>query len=194
MMTNIERMNLHKAIDYATEKHKGQFRKGTARPYIIHPLETLSIVMECHPSATLAMAAVLHDVLEDTDTTYEEIVKEFGKDVADLVKSHSETKTENGVKLPWQVRKDRAIEELKVASLDTKLLVFADSLANLRAIDADYERLGNELFCRFNETKDRIRWFYEEKYDIFCELSDDIAGVASWKEEYLFHMNNVFND
>lgn len=81
---------LEKAIHFATAKHAGQLRKGTTTPYIVHPLETMNILRSMNADTNLLIAGLLHDTVEDTDTTVEEIAEVFGTDVADLVGGHSE--------------------------------------------------------------------------------------------------------
>lgn len=95
-----------KAIVFAAKAHSGSFRKGTTTPYIVHPMEASAIVATMTNDKIILAAAVLHDVVEDTNYTINDIVKEFGKDVARLVSAESEDKRDN---LPseatWKIRK-----------------------------------------------------------------------------------------
>ena len=88
---------LHDAIRFATEKHEGQFRKGTMMPYIVHPIETMQILHSMNSNAELLMAGVLHDTMEDADVSYVELELFFGETVANLVSAHSENK-----ELTWE--------------------------------------------------------------------------------------------
>ena len=102
---------LEKAIHFSTTKHAGQLRKGTTVPYIVHPLETMNILRTMNADTNLLIAGLLHDTVEDTDTTAEEIAEVFGTDVAALVNGHSEDKSKT-----WKERKTHAIKELAEAS------------------------------------------------------------------------------
>ena len=83
---------IEKAVLFATKAHAGAFRKGTNRPYILHPIEAMSIVMKFTEDEDVIAAAVLHDTLEDTSVTREQLEIEFGSRVATLVASVSEDK------------------------------------------------------------------------------------------------------
>jgi (p)ppGpp synthase/HD superfamily hydrolase len=156
---------LDKAITYATQKHKGQVRKGTTKPYITHPLETMSILNYMQADTNLLIAGVLHDVIEDTDGTYEEIEELFGQDVAELVGEHSEDKSKS-----WDERKQYAIDELKVAPIRVKMLVLADKVANLRSMCIDFKKCVYELWERFNAPWDKQAWYYSGIQDALSEL------------------------
>ena len=87
--------DLNRAIIFATERHAGQVRKGTDTPYIVHPLETMLILSNMQADLNVQSAGLLHDTVEDTDTTLEEIAALFGDDVASLVGHHSEDKSKS---------------------------------------------------------------------------------------------------
>jgi hypothetical protein len=107
----------------------------------------------------------LHDVIEDTDGTYEEIEELFGQDVAELVGEHSEDKSKS-----WDERKQYAIDELKVAPIRVKMLVLADKVANLRSMCIDFKKCGYELWERFNAPWDKQAWYYSGIQDALSEL------------------------
>lgn len=123
---------LNEAIMYATRMHKKTVRKGTDMPYIVHPLEVMHILELMHADKQLMAAGVLHDTVEDTKATIEDIEKRFGKDVAELVAAH----TEKDKSKPWKERKTEALDHLYDAPERVKMLVLADKLANIRAIPA----------------------------------------------------------
>ena len=147
---------LNEAIDFATEKHNGQFRKGTSRPYITHPLEVVQILEGMGADETLLIAGVLHDTLEDTDTTKEEIKERFGQAVVDLVCGHTEDKSQS-----WQERKENAIREVESANLQMKMLVLADKLSNISDMWRDHVEVGEHLWERFHAPKERQAWYYQ---------------------------------
>ena len=98
---------LEKSIHFATNHHAGQVRKGTHIPYIVHPLETMNILRSMNADTNLLIAGVLHDTIEDTEATHDDILDRFGTDVVTLVDSHSEDKSKT-----WEERKTHAIKEL----------------------------------------------------------------------------------
>lgn len=168
---------LDKAICFAVEHHAGQLRKGTNIPYITHPLEVMSILMRMNADIDLQIAGVLHDTVEDTDATVEEITELFGADVARLVAHHSENKS-----LSWLERKSYAISSLKAADRRLKMLVMADKLSNLRSIAADYKELGDELWKRFNAPMEKQSWYYSGVQDALWDIQfyEDTAD-AYWE-------------
>ena len=104
---------LDKAITFATKVHEGQLRKGTEIPYILHPLEAAAIVGTMTTDDEIISGAVLHDVVEDTDTTVEQIRGLFGDRVAELVASESEDKRENlSAQSTWKIRKQETLNHL----------------------------------------------------------------------------------
>ena len=109
---------LNQAILFATERHAGQLRKGTVLPYILHPLETMQILSNMQADINLQIAGLLHDTIEDTDTTAAEIAALFGDDVAALVNHHSEDKSKS-----WLERKTQALTALQTADDRLKMLV-----------------------------------------------------------------------
>lgn len=148
---------LEQAIFFAMEKHKGAVRKGTRRPYILHPLATLQILASMDADFNLMAAGVLHDTLEDTDTTLLELYEQFGTDIAALVNAHTEDKRGS-----WHERKLQNINNLTHASHREKMLVIADKVANMRDMEADYQKSGEELWLRFNAPKQQQAWYYTQ--------------------------------
>ncbi|MBQ3977942.1 MAG: bifunctional (p)ppGpp synthetase/guanosine-3',5'-bis(diphosphate) 3'-pyrophosphohydrolase, partial [Bacteroidales bacterium] len=134
---------LDRAIVFAVKAHAGTERRGKGFPYIVHPLEAMEIVSTITADQELLAAAVLHDTVEDTEVTEEQIRKEFGDRVASIVASESDT-FEEGVKEEdsWHVRKQAAIDRLASASRDAKIVALGDKLSNMRAIARDYAEKG----------------------------------------------------
>lgn len=179
---NTDNSRLEKAIIFATEQHSGQRRKGTTRPYILHPIETLEILNSMGADINLLIAGVLHDTVEDTDATEEQIRAEFGNDVAELVCAHSEDKSKS-----WRERKQHAINELEHADKRLKMLVMADKVSNLRSMLRDYKRIGNKLWERFNASVEKQAWYYSGIQDALFEMQfeEDCADVY-WEMVALF--------
>ena len=176
-MTKIEN-----ALIFATKAHAGKYRKGTDRPYIIHPIEVMSIVMHFTDDEDVLTAAVLHDTVEDTAVTIQRVEKEFGSRVAELVASVTEDKKR---KLPpeatWRARKWEMLFRMKKAERDVKIIWFADCLSNMRDIKMDYDRIGDDLWERFNQKDKELQsWYYRET----VKLLDD----------YYFEDDDLFRD
>ncbi len=155
------------AIRFATEKHSsvvnkdgtvGQLRKGSCLPYIVHPMEVWQILRNNNCSAKVQIAGLLHDTLEDTDTTPEEIKEKFGLEVLALVKSESEDKTKT-----WKERKQHTIDALAKDSIETMQVCCADKLSNCKAQLYDFKQIGDALFERFNKesTPELQAWYYK---------------------------------
>jgi myo-inositol-1(or 4)-monophosphatase len=181
---------LDKAIIYATNKHTGMVRKGTEIPFIVHPLEAVSIAAGITSDPEILAAVVLHDVVEDTTATLIEIETKFGKRVAALVASDSEDKMNN---LPpsesWKFRKEATIKSLQTAAIDEKIIVLADKLSNIRAIYRDQLRLGDMLWERFNQKDKKMHeWYYRSVAESITELSESVAY-----QEYCRLIGDVFD-
>lgn len=177
-------MNIHKAIIFATKAHKGQVRKGTDIPYVVHPMEVMQILTENRCSESVIVAGLLHDTLEDTSTTAEDIVTNFGQAIYELVKSESEDKSKT-----WQERKQATIDHLANASEEMQLICCADKLSNIKSIYADKLAVGEKVFDRFNASKDQIRWYYQE----VAKALTKIEGYPM-KRELEYFIAKVFSD
>lgn len=164
-----------KAIAFATKAHEGQVRKGTSRPYIVHPVEVGDIVAKMTDDEEVIAAAVLHDTIEDCDGVTEEVIrKEFGERVASMVAHESEDKTKS-----WRERKSTTIERLKVAPLELQYIGLADKLSNMRDIDRDYPIYGEELWNRFRmKDKNVIGWYYKE----IMKSLESLKGMEAYEE------------
>ena len=162
---------LDRAIEFAAVKHAGQKRKGTTIPYITHVIEAMEIVSRMTEDEEIRAAAVLHDTLEDTKTTKEELIEAFGLRVADLVAAESEDKRKD---LPeeetWLIRKTETIKHLKEASTEVKMLALGDKLSNIRAMTRDYRVIGEKLWQKFNVKGPKQQgWYYGALASIFGE-------------------------
>lgn len=169
---------LNEAILYATEKHSGQLRKGTNLPYIVHPMEVLNILIRMNAHEALLMAGILHDTVEDTDATIDEIAALFGEETAALVEAH----TEKNKELPWWERKLKSIEHLRTAPQDVKLLILADKLSNLRSMAHDYNNIGDRLWDRFCADKTMQAKYYGMSIEALADMSDDPDAAWAYKE------------
>lgn len=167
---------IQRAIVFATRAHEGQFRKGTTRPFIVHPLEVGKIVATMTDDEEIISAAILHDTIEDCEgVTQEEISKTFSTRVANLVAQESEDKSKT-----WMERKSATIERLGHVSREVQMIGLADKLSNMRDIDRDYPECGEELWNRFRmKDKNTIGWYYK---GILTALKDSMDGVPAYEE------------
>ena len=184
---------IEKAVAFATRTHAGSVRKGQDKPYLLHPLEAMTIVMRYTDDEDVLAAAVLHDTVEDTSVTVERLEKAFGPRVAGLVASVSEDKRKDrAAETTWLERKMETISHLKEASRDTKLICLGDKLSNLREMEEDYAEIDDELWERFNQKdKDMHAWYYREIYKILKEEFDESISPIEL-DEYAGIMDFVF--
>ena len=163
------------ALVYAARLHAKQIRKGTTIPYVSHLLSVASIVLEHGGNEVEAIAALLHDAIEDQGgtETREEIRRRFGDAVASIVDGC--TDAEVNPKPPWKERKEQYIARLSHASPSILLVSAADKLHNARAILGDYRALGENLWDRFNGGKEGTLWYYKSLVDAFKQAA---AGTA----------------
>ena len=167
---------IDKAIEFATEAHEGQFRKGTKRPYIVHPIEVGDIVAAMTKDEEVISAAILHDTIEDCKEVTKETISEcFSQRVADIVAQESEDKSKT-----WKERKGATIRHIKNARWEVQMIGLADKLSNMRDIDRDYPALGEELWNRFHmKDKNTIGWYYKGIRDA---LKEAYSGNAAYEE------------
>ncbi|MBQ7448333.1 MAG: HD domain-containing protein [Paludibacteraceae bacterium] len=168
---------LDRAIVFAVNAHHNTERRGKAFPYIVHPLEAVEIVATITPDQELLAAAALHDTVEDTDVTIDDIRQEFGDRIADIVFSESDQFADGiSEEDSWHDRKKTAIERLKNASYDAKIVAMGDKLSNMRAIQRDYATKGDELWKLFHaKNKADHEWHYRGLADSLSDLSDTFA-------------------
>lgn len=155
------------ALALAHELHAGQVRKGTAIPYVSHVLAVAGIVLDYGGDEDEAIAALLHDAVEDCGgaPVLADIRGRFGDRVADIVSACSDT--DQTPKPPWQARKEAYLDHLRAAPASVRLVSAADKLHNARAILADYREIGEALWSRFNATKAQTLWYYRALVDAF---------------------------
>ena len=181
---------LDKAIRFATEAHSGTERRGKGYPYIVHPLEAVSIVASITSDQELLAAAALHDTVEDTDVTVDLLRREFGDRVASLVEEESDVFTEGvSEEDSWHDRKQAAIDRLAAASRDAKIVALGDKLSNARAIYRDWMTVGDDIWNIFH-VKDKAshKWHYEGLAESLSELSDTFAY-----QEFAFLVKKIFS-
>jgi (p)ppGpp synthase/HD superfamily hydrolase len=156
---------LQRAFRYAAEKHDGQTRKQTAVPYLSHLMAVASLVLEAGGDEDMAIAALLHDVVEDCGgmPRLREIRKQFGARVANIVEGCTDSFGEP--KAEWIERKKDYLHEVKHADVETRLVSASDKLHNVRTILADYRKDGDAIWARFSGKKDGTLWYYRALSD-----------------------------
>jgi len=152
---------------FAAEKHSGQTRKASTIPYIAHLIGVASLVLEAGGDEDLAIAALLHDVVEDCGGApmLKEVRRRFGSRVAKVVDGCTDADTYP--KPPWRERKQKYIRHLKAADADTQLVSAADKLNNVRSILSDYRTIGESVWSRFNGGREGTLWYYRTLRDVF---------------------------
>lgn len=173
------------ALSLACELHRTQARKGTQIPYVAHLLGVASIALEHGASEDEAIAAVLHDAVEDQGgaPTLARIRRELGDAVADIVDGC--TDADVVPKPPWRARKEQYIAKIASKPRSTRLVSAADKLHNARAILADYRTHGEALWTRFNGGREGTLWYYRA---LAC------AFVAAERNALVDELGRVVNE
>ena len=190
-----------KALSFAIQAHMGQVRKSEPdKPMIMHPLGVGQLLESFGYDDNVVAAGYLHDVVEDTEYTIQDIEKEFGKDIATLVMSASEPNKS----LSWEERKKHTIEETKKLPLRNKLVICADKINNLEDLFLKFEKSGCRDFSTFKRGEESQKWYYTSMYEclisgedkdlpIFLRLKD-ILDKVFYKKEDLFLRDTIFVD
>jgi (p)ppGpp synthase/HD superfamily hydrolase len=170
------------AVEFAVRAHGDQVRKGTTIPYVSHLLGVAALVLEGGGDEDLAIAGLLHDVLEDTAATAAQVEKAFGPRVAAVVVGCSDTLQRP--KPPAIERKRLYLEHLEEANADTLLVSLADKLHNARTLLLDFRTEGPGVFERFKLSREETLWYYSELADTFCRLrpgapADELKRVVA---------------
>ena len=178
-----------KAVRFAFKAHEGQKRKdGSA--YILHPLEVSVIAGTMTNNPEVLSAAVLHDTVEDTPVTAEEILEQFGERIAFLVASETEDKRPYmSSSDSWKIRKEESLEELKNCNdTDVRILWLSDKLSNMRSLYRSFEKQGVSVFQLFNEKNpDEQKWYHSK----VLEYTKELENYQAYKEyKYSYRTSN----
>ena len=153
-----------KAKIFAINAHMGQIRKSEPdKPMIIHPISVGMLLAEYGYDEPVVAAGYLHDVVEDTKYSIEDIKKEFGDEVANLVMGA----TEPDKSLSWEERKTHTVEETKKLPLRNKLVICADKINNLEDLMLKFQKSGKRDFSAFKRGEEQQKWYYESVYESF---------------------------
>ncbi|WP_306597837.1 HD domain-containing protein [Geothrix sp. 21YS21S-2] len=176
------------ALAFAAQVHTGQYRKGTAIPYVSHVLAATATVLEHGADEEVAIACLLHDAVEDGGglPVLEEIRTRFGPRVADLVLECTDATVTP--KPPWRARKEAYLAHLAVASAGARLIVLGDKLHNASSLVRDLRAAGSALWDRFNAGPGETAWYYRSVVEILGEkgrtpLLDQLDAVVGELEK-----------
>ena len=178
------------ALAFAAKAHSGQRRKTGDLPYILHPIEVSSIVSTMTEDREVLAAALLHDVVEDTAVTADEIEERFGERIARLVAGDTENKRpELPAEATWKLRKEESLAELReTADPAVKMLWLSDKLSNFRSIYRSYRKIGDDAFNVFHQKDKKMHEWY---YRTVAEYTKELGDTAAY-EEYVSLLDLVF--
>ncbi len=173
---------------FSINAHKDQVRKSEPdKPYIVHPLGVGKILEEYKCNDNIISAGYLHDVIEDTKYTKDDLKKEFGEDITNLVINSSEMDKS----LSWEERKKITIEKTKNLSLDNKLVICADKINNLEDLMILFKKTGKKDFSKFNRDEEKQKWYYENMYNSLINNEDENLPIFKRLKDLL---DIIFND
>ena len=168
------------AVKFAQEAHRGVVRKGTNIPYVLHPVEAALIALGLTDDIDTIVAAVLHDIVEDTDYTEADVELLFGKAAASLVADESENKREDRPAAEtWQIRKEEALAHLAKAPKKAKIICLGDKLSNMRMSVKTFAAKGNKMWDSFNQKDPKKQAWY---YATLGEALDVLKDTKEWQE------------
>ncbi|MBY0006817.1 phosphohydrolase [Priestia aryabhattai] len=177
---------IKEARRYAEHAHTGQVRKLSDKPYIVHPINVGNILEKAGFSEKVIAAAYLHDAVEDTSVTLEEIVQRFGLEVAEIVEAHTEDKSKS-----WEERKQHTIQIVKTGSFEVKSLIVADKLDNLRSLKESYDQQGDTIWNSFKRGFEKQKWYYES-ISKYAEKGLEPSQIPSFFNTYKQEVNDFF--
>lgn len=176
------------ALLFAARMHARQSKKGTGVPYIAHLLGVASLVLEAGGDEDLAIAALLHDVVEDCGglPVLKKVQRRFGSRVAHIVDGCTDSYADP--KPPWRRRKEQYLKRLHNEDDETRLVSAADKLYNARSILSDYRHLGEALWQRFTGRREGTLWYYRSLVEEFRQrapnrLTQELEEVVAELEK-----------
>ena len=169
---------LERALRWGAVAHEGQFRKGEKTPYYEHVVGVALILDRLGFDESVVIAGLLHDVVEDTETTLDQVRERFGDEVAKTVEACSEIKTDGeGRKRPWIDRKRDHLKALAGAPLEVRAVILADKLHNLLSIACDLED-GRPVWSIFNAPRADVLWYYRSTVDLVGKGDPRLVRLA----------------
>ena len=165
---------LEKAYRYAANAHHGQYRKGTKIPYFTHIITTVNYCMELTDDVEVIQAAILHDTVEDTSVTLQDLQREFGERVARIVEADTEDKRrDKPASETWEIRKRETVSHLADKSYEARLVMLADKTANAESLLREWEQTGDAVWNKFNMRDKKMQeWYFRSVAGCLAEFSD----------------------
>ena len=183
----MSQQRLFEAIEFAARAHRGQFRKKTRVPYILHPLNVARLLIEAGCEEDVVVAGLLHDTVEDANVSLKQIHEMFGGRVAELV----EATTEPDKSQSWEKRKQHTIESMKSAPIEVLFVLCADKIDNLRTMRADIVRMGaSDVWSRFKRGKEQQEWYFRGLASVVCSRASE--GASSIFREFTREVDGLF--
>jgi len=171
---------IREAEAFAEKAHEGQMRKGPSKaPYITHPLAVADILKVHNATTEAVLGGLLHDVVEDSETTLDEIASLFGDYVAVIV--DYVTEPDHDIR-PWKQRKKDYLARIEEAPYDAVLVASADKLHNLRDTLKDYKEHGDDIWSMFNSQKDTQFWYYKSLIEIFVKRDIPVTIITELRQ------------
>ena len=177
---------IERALRVAASAHEGQYRKGTQTPYITHPVAVMMILQQAgFTDPHVLAAALLHDVVEDTDYSAERLTAEFPAPIPDYVASLTERKRDShGAPRSWRDRKEEHLAHVAAASIAARAIALADKLHNLSTIAYDIEQgdsaaAREAIWSRFNAPRTDQGWYYQSMIAAAAGSAPELAGLAA---------------
>jgi len=187
------------ALEYIAKVHKNQYRKGTKIPYIHHLINVGKILIDHNCCEDIVVAGFLHDTVEDTPVTIEEITELFGNTVADIVRGVTEydklMKNYHHPKETWQARKEHTLNFLATTAEFSHLLVTcADKLDNIEMLGFELADNGEKVWEKFNAGKEKQKWYYFELSKVLSQKAAEHGEpMLSMVNQLQSKINTIFN-
>jgi (p)ppGpp synthase/HD superfamily hydrolase len=156
---------LERAMRWAAQSHHGQTRRSSQTPYFEHVAAVALILVRAGFDEDVVIAGLLHDIVEDTTVTLDDVATRFGRAVAELVRHCSEIKTDSsGKKRPWIDRKRDHLAATALAPFEARAIILADKLHNLISIELDIEE-NRPVWSEFHAEQSQVLWYYHAAID-----------------------------
>lgn len=177
---------IEEAIYFAAKAHYGQDRKTENVSMLFHPFMVGVMLMEVGMSEDVVIAGILHDVIEDTKYSKEDIEEKFGKQIAELVNSVSESDKS----LSWEERKKETIEFTKNASIEIKMIECADKVSNLESLKRILNEKGEDVWDAFKRGREKQKWYHTNMYKSVIANTEQEEELF---ERYRRLIEDIFN-
>lgn len=171
---------VERAMRIAAQAHRHHHRKGSDLPYLTHPAHAAMILLRAGiDDDEILAAALLHDVVEDTEHTLDMLAVDFPPKVVQLVAAMTERKHDHdGRKRSWQERKDEHLRDIAAEPWEARAIVLADKLHNLGSMLVDFDH-GEDVWSRFNAPPDKILWYHREMIAAASQGEPQLARLAA---------------